>query len=108
LKYLSEVERDRVRCYFTIIFDILGNNPREICLYGSCTHGDILVQKSSMHSDIDLVFPTDTRLKFNLIDSLLNETYPIYLESCDKQSHEFMNRVVNESKLLYCPGGLSA
>ena len=108
MKYLSEGEWDCVRRYFTIVSDILGNNFREICLDDSRTRGNILVQKSSMHSDIDPVFSTNTRLKYSVIDSLLNETCPLYPESCNRRSRGFMNRVVNESKLLCWPGGLSS
>ena len=125
LKHLSEVEKDFVRRYFTIVSNSLEDNLHEIWLYGFCAHGDIWGQKSPMHSDIDVLFLAAARLEDGVIESLVNETYPLFLEfgwqisprfqtcasfyeSSEKRSRDFRDRVVDEDKLFFGFGDLSS
>ena len=84
LRHLSEAERDCVRRYLALLRDRLGPELQRVVLFGSAARGDMWDAGSPMHSDIDLLVVTRTQLDETVVEELVNETYPLYLE-CGRQ-----------------------
>lgn len=84
LEHLNELERRCVLLFLGLLTDRLEGNLREIWLFGSFARGDPWGPNSPMNSDIDLLILTDEVVPEAVLESLLNETYPLYLE-CGRQ-----------------------
>ena len=81
LRHLSPVERDCLMRYCALLRERLGDRIVRLVLFGSAARGDMWDAGSPMHSDIDLLVVTREALPDELAEQLLNETYPLYLES---------------------------
>ena len=84
LEHLNELERRCVISFVGRLAERLEGNLREIWLFGSFARGDPWGPNSPMSSDIDLLILTGEAVPEAVQESLINETYPLYLE-CGRQ-----------------------
>jgi predicted nucleotidyltransferase len=94
---LNDVERDCLRRFCELLRERLGEQLREVRLFGSAARRDMWPSHSPMHSDIDLLVITRLPVPDGDQEELLNETYPFYLE-CGRQlsPHFFSERRLAE------------
>lgn len=88
---LNAIERDCLGRYCALLHDRLGARLTEIRMFGSAARGDMWPPGSPMHSDIDLLVITREQLSDAEQEDLLNETYPLYLESGRQLSPHFFS-----------------
>ncbi len=106
--------------FLDLLEHTFGNNLRQVWLFGSFARGDPWSPHMPMNSDIDILVVTVQEVPPDVRDSLLNETYPLYLE-CSRQvspqfwsaakfddphtetARSFKERLVVEGKRLYPP-----
>jgi predicted nucleotidyltransferase len=81
LRHLRPVERECLLRYCALLRDRLGDGLVRLVLFGSAARGDMWDAGSPMHSDIDLLVVTREQLTDATAEQLVNETYPLYLES---------------------------
>jgi predicted nucleotidyltransferase len=67
--------------YCALVRERLGDGHERLVLFGSAARGAMWDAGSPMHSDIDLLVVTREPLPDEVAEQLLNETYPLYLES---------------------------
>jgi predicted nucleotidyltransferase len=96
----------------------LGTNLVEVRLFGSAARGDMWSERSDFRSDIDLLVLTREPLPPDLMEELINETYPLYLECGrqigaqwrtleqwaspnDERAREFIARVEEDGQTLF-------
>jgi predicted nucleotidyltransferase len=94
---LNDRERDCLRRFCELMRARLGDDLREVRMFGSAARGDMWPAHSPMHSDIDLLIVTGEPVPAEDQEHLLNETYPLYLE-CGRQisPHFFSDRRLAE------------
>jgi predicted nucleotidyltransferase len=94
---LNDVEHDCLRRFCELLRERLGEQLREVRVFGSAARGDMWPSHSPMHSDIDLLVVTRLPVPEGDQEDLLNETYPFYLE-CGRQlsPHFFSERRLAE------------
>ncbi len=118
LGYLSKEERGCVRRYLDLIRKRLGENLKQIWLFGPAARGDMWSQKMPMRSDVDLLVLSQEPVPEEVQRDLFNETYGLFLE-CGRQlaptfwtlsrfnapeagkAAEFVARVRQEGEQLY-------
>jgi len=118
LVHLNETERDCVLQYLSLLIDQMAETLQEVWLFGSAARGDMWPDWSPMHSDIDLLLLTERPVPLELQESLVNETYPLFLKCgrqispqfrtiaqfyvpADDKTSDFSQRVQGEGKLIY-------
>jgi predicted nucleotidyltransferase len=84
LQHLNSRERDCLQRFFALLRERLGAALVEVWLFGSAARGDMWPDRSPMHSDIDLLILTTAHPPKELCESLVDETYPFFLE-CGRQ-----------------------
>jgi predicted nucleotidyltransferase len=84
LVHLNASERECLGRFIEQVRAAIGDNLREVWLFGSFARGDAWWQGAQMHSDIDLLLLTYAAVASATIDDLLNDTYPLFLE-CGRQ-----------------------
>jgi hypothetical protein len=84
LEHLSDVERDCVTRYVSILVSRLGEDLGQVWLFGSAARGDMWPEGMPMRSDIDLLVLTRQSASGGVAEELVTETYPLFLE-CGRQ-----------------------
>jgi predicted nucleotidyltransferase len=84
LKHLNATEQDCVRRYVAFLCEQLGDNLREVRLFGSAARGDMWSDRFPIRSDIDVLVLTQEPIAPDILEGLFNATYPLYLE-CGRQ-----------------------
>jgi hypothetical protein len=84
LEHLGDVERACVERFVARLREVLGETLREVWLFGSFARGDAWSRRMPMNSDVDLLVVTAGEVPAGTRESLLDETYPLYLE-CGRQ-----------------------
>lgn len=84
LEHLNETERDCVLRYVSLLVERLGKNLARVYLFGSAARGDMWSDRMPMRSDIDLLVLTQGTVPKEVQETLVNETYPLFLE-CGRQ-----------------------
>jgi predicted nucleotidyltransferase len=79
--HLSELERDCLGRYLSLLVASLGDELEAVWLFGSAARGDAWWPGMPIRSDIDLVVVTRAPLDDERREELINETYPLFLES---------------------------
>jgi predicted nucleotidyltransferase len=88
---LTELERGCLDRYCALLRDRLGDELVEVRMFGSAARGDMWAAHSPMNSDIDLLVVTTHDVAEAEQEELLNETYPLYLESGRQLSPHFFS-----------------
>ena len=90
---LGAAERACLSRYLILLADRLGDRLVSVRMFGSAARGDMWPASSPMHSDVDLLVLTRGELPAGVQESLVDETYPLYLE-CGRQlsPHFFSER----------------
>lgn len=88
---LTELERDCLRRYLTLLERRLGARLVEVRMFGSAARGEMWPASSPMHSDIDLLVVTRDVVAEAEEQELINETYPLFLESGRQLSPHFFS-----------------
>jgi predicted nucleotidyltransferase len=81
---LTELERDCLRRFLTLLDQRLGGRLVEVRMFGSAARGQMWPASAPMHSDIDLLVVTRDVMGEAEKEELVNETYPLFLE-CGRQ-----------------------
>jgi predicted nucleotidyltransferase len=84
LSHLSEAERHCVERYVAQLANALGRALEEVVVFGSAARGDMWPRGSPMRSDIDLLVVTEAPLDTQSRTTLVDATYPLFLE-CGRQ-----------------------
>ena len=121
MEAMNELERDCLRRFCELARARLGDDLREVRLFGSAARGDMWPAHSPMHSDIDVLLITRGQVPDDEQDELLNQTYPLYLEcgrqisphffsdrrltaAEDERTREFLRRVEGDCVTVWRPG----
>jgi predicted nucleotidyltransferase len=81
---LNELELECLNPYLTVLEQRLGSRVVEVRMFGSAARGEMWPASSPMHSEIDLLVVTRDVVSEDEEESLVNETYPLFLE-CGRQ-----------------------
>jgi predicted nucleotidyltransferase len=81
---LDERERDCLDRYCRLVAERLADRLVAVRMFGSAARGDMWAAHAPMNSDIDLLVVTTDDVAESEHNSLLAETYPLYLE-CGRQ-----------------------
>lgn len=94
---LTELERDCLRRFLTLLEQRLGGRLVEVRMFGSAARGQMWPTSAPMHSDVDLLVVTGDVVTDAEKEELVNETYPLFLE-CGRQisPHFFTERQLGE------------
>jgi predicted nucleotidyltransferase len=84
LSHLNGSERSCVERYLSFLDESLGSDLMEVWLFGSAARGDMWGANMPMKSDIDILVVTRNEISADRRETLINETYPLYLE-CGRQ-----------------------
>src|SRR5712691_3533853 len=120
LAHLNAIEGSCLVRYLTILQEFLGTGLVQVWLFGSAARGDMWRRDMPMNSDIDLLLITRGELSPDHRQTLVNETYPLYLE-CGRQispqfwpeskycdpptevARDFKQRLLQEGKIILQP-----
>ena len=83
-RHFTSSERSCLERFLDTLRSVLGSELLEVWLFGSFARGDMWGPRMPMNSDIDLLVVTAGDVMPDVRESLLNETYPLYLE-CGRQ-----------------------
>jgi predicted nucleotidyltransferase len=97
LVHLSQAERACLLRYLSLLVEQLGDNLFEVWLCGSAARGDMWPAWMPMHSDIDLLVLSKEPLHGKAQASLIDETYPFFLQCGRQISPQF--RTVSQFRL---------
>jgi predicted nucleotidyltransferase len=89
---LAPLERECLVRYLSLLAARLGDRLLEVRLFGSAARGDMWPAHSPMHSDVDLLVITEDEVDQAEQEALINETYPLFLESGRQLSPHFFAR----------------
>jgi predicted nucleotidyltransferase len=84
LPVLNAAERSCLERYVDVLVDTLGEQLVEVSVYGSVARGEPWPEGMPIRSDLDLMVVTAERVPQELVDELLAETMPLFLE-CGRQ-----------------------
>ena len=79
--HLSELERDCLGRYLSVLRESLGDELVAVWLFGSAARGDACWRGMPIRSDVDLLVVTRSPLAEERQQELVNATYPLFLES---------------------------
>ena len=79
--HLSELERDCLDRYLSVLQDELGDELVAVWLFGSGARGDAWWSGMPIRSDVDVLVVTGSPLAEERREELVNATYPFFLES---------------------------
>jgi predicted nucleotidyltransferase len=103
LVHLRPVERSCLLRFLALLEKSLGGGLRQVWLFGSAARGDMWKRHMPMNSDIDLLVITENEVPPNQQETLVNETYPLYLECGRQISPQFWS----EAKFSHPPDGVA-
>jgi predicted nucleotidyltransferase len=81
LPLLNETERSCLQRYLDKLVEILGRGLVEVAVYGSVARGESWPPGIPIRSDLDLLVVTETPVAEDIVKRLVDETYPLFLES---------------------------
>lgn len=81
LPLLSDVERRCLQRYLDLLIEALGSNLVEVVLFGSVARGESWPRGMPIRSDLDILVITDSPLPKETVESLIDGTLPLFLES---------------------------
>ena len=87
--HLSELERDCLGRYLSVLRESLGDDLVAVWLFGSAARGDSWWPGMPIRSDLDLLVVTRSPLAEERQEELVNATYPLFLESGRKIGPQF-------------------
>ncbi len=119
---LNDAERECLQRYCALLEDRLGSRLVEVRMFGSAARGDMWPPNSPMHSDIDLLIVTADDVAEDEQEALINDTYPLYLESgrqlsphfygeerlanpASKKTRDFLERVSPDAVVVWSAAG---
>jgi predicted nucleotidyltransferase len=82
--HLSELERDCLSRYLTLLAESLGAELEAVWLFGSAARGEAWWPGMPIRSDIDVLVVTRSPVAESQQEELVNATYPLLLE-CGRQ-----------------------
>jgi predicted nucleotidyltransferase len=82
--HLSELERDCLVRYLSVVREELGEELVAVWLFGSAARGNAWWSGMPIRSDVDLLVVTRSPLAEERREELVNATYPLFLE-CGRQ-----------------------
>jgi predicted nucleotidyltransferase len=117
---LTATERDCLDRYCRLLAERLGDRLVDVRLFGSAARGDMWGAHSPMHSDVDVLVVTTEAVPDAEAESLVDETYVLYLECGrqlsphffsqarlaapeDERTREFLARIAGETRVVWPP-----
>src|SRR5215510_14167665 len=91
-EHFNATEADCVRRFLAAVREALGDGLVELWLFGSFARGDVWRATLPMHSDIDVLIVSASDVEPRLRQSLIDATYPLYLECGRQLSPQFWSR----------------
>jgi predicted nucleotidyltransferase len=89
LELLNDVERRTLDAYVALLRERLGERLLAVRVFGSVARGERWPAGMPIRSDLDLVVLVAEPLPEQEIDELVDETYPLFLESGRQLSPQF-------------------
>ena len=89
---LTDTERSCLSRYLDVLADNLGDNLDEVIVFGSVARGERWPDGMPIRSDLDLLVLTEKALTESVIQSLVDSTYPLFLECGRPITPQFRTR----------------
>jgi predicted nucleotidyltransferase len=92
LQLLTDAERSCLSGYLDLLAKELGDNLDEVIVFGSIARGERWPSGMRIRSDLDLLVLTDNPLPESATQSLIDATYPLFLECGRPIAPQFRTR----------------
>jgi predicted nucleotidyltransferase len=81
---LNDLERSCLQRYLNLLVATIGSGLAEVVLFGSVARGESWPAGMPIRSDLDILVVTDSRVTDETVESLIDGTFPLFLE-CGRQ-----------------------
>lgn len=81
LPLLTAVERSCLERFLDLLVETLGEQLLEVFVYGSVARGESWPRGMPIHSDLDLLVVTSEPVPSPVVETLVDATMPLFLES---------------------------